>query len=125
MTWKIGDKAVCVKKGEWVNSSSQPNAKHPAYDEIVCVNYVNNLGDRFFIGLTGYSDLLCFEADYFRKIHDAKTGTVAVKKKKQVSILSILTERVAKKMAKDLGKELGSMPPPSTECDGFDSEPGF
>ncbi len=93
--WKINDKAVCVKKGEWRTHFGAATVKAPAFDEVVCVRQVNvgkKNSSEIFLNLTGFVGR--YNSIQFRKIHDAETGNV---------------EKLAKKI-------LGFMPPPHVNC---------
>ena len=84
--FKSGDKAVCIKKGEWKNIlSGKFGTLGPKYNEIVCVDGTAKSGNEEFLYIVGYHVFTdCglrkrYASKHFRKIHDAETGTVSTK----------------------------------------------
>lgn len=90
MSWKPGDKAVCIERGNWGNDFI--NTDRPKYNEIVCVNNISEKHNAVYLHLVGYGGNEeckhpCYLSTCFRKVHDAETGAIREKSKKIVGFM--------------------------------------
>lgn len=84
--WKVGDKAVCIKEGEWLGRISRRKhiGKCPSYMEIVRVDGIDIAHDGVHcLALSGYVDTtstgkrITYRADRFRPIVKADDYFIA------------------------------------------------
>ena len=82
-SFKVGQKVVCVKRGDWIKNDAEINHTAPRYGEICTVSGVDTEYGETWLYLEGYGMNDVFLSTNFRHVDDLMAQLDAIEEQPQ------------------------------------------